>query len=381
VTLARASALGNQNKMVRLLVLFVAVANALPSRTSLSLLAQDAPAAVVAPAPVVDAAASVPVVAPDAAAAGAAAITPTDASCISIAPGGNDFWCQTQCAIPTNCPATMCACGDDAKASPAPVVAAAGAVAPEYAAGAPAAVAAAPAPEYGAAAATPNVDASCVSISASANDNWCQLSCANPASCPITMCKCGVAAEASPSPDAAPARSSVSLLAQDAPAAVVAPAPVVDAAAAVPVVAPDAAAAGAAAITPTDESCVSIAPGANDYWCQTTCFNPLSCPATMCACGDDAKASPAPVVAAAGAPAAVAPVAVAAAPIAAPAPDYGAAAATPNVDASCVSISASANDNWCQLTCAIPASCPITMCKCGVAAEASPSPDAAPARR
>merc|ERR1719424_1332753 len=101
-----------------------------------------------------------------------------------------------------------------------------------------------------------------------------------------------------------------------------------------------------AAITPTDESCVSIAPGANDYWCQTTCFNPLSCPATMCACGDDAKASPAPVVAAAGAPAAAA-------------PDYGAAAATPNVDASCVSISASANDNWCQLTCAIPASCPV----------------------
>ena len=381
MTLARASALGNQNKMVRLLVLFVAVANALPSRTSLSLLAQDAPAAVVAPAPVVDAAASVPVVAPDAAAAGAAAITPTDESCVSIAPGANDYWCQTTCFNPLSCPATMCACGDDAKASPAPVVAAAGApaaVAPVAVAAAPIA---APAPDYGAAAATPNVDASCVSISASANDNWCQLTCAIPASCPITMCKCGVAAEASPSPDAAPARSSVSLLAQDAPAAVVAPAPVVDAAAAVPVVAPDAAAAGAAAITPTDESCVSIAPGANDYWCQTTCFNPLSCPATMCACGDDAKASPAPVVAAAGAPAAVAPVAVAAAPIAAPAPDYGAAAATPNVDASCVSISASANDNWCQLTCAIPASCPITMCKCGVAAEASPSPDAAPARR
>ena len=376
---------------MRVLVLFVAAANALPSRTSLSLLAQDAPAPVVAP--VVDAAAApAAAVAPDYGAAAAA--TPTDTSCVSITPGGNDFWCQTACAVPTNCPATMCACGDDAKASPAPVVDAAaapaavapvvpvapvadstGAVAPDYAAAAPAAAVAAPAPDYGAAAATPNVDASCVSISASANDNWCQLTCAIPASCPITMCKCGVAAEASPSPGAAPARSAVSLLAQDAPA------PVVDAAAAVPVVAPDAAAAGAAAITPTDESCVSIAPGANDYWCQTTCFNPLSCPATMCACGDDAKASPAPVVAAAGAPAAVAPAAVAAAPIAAPAPDYGAAAATPNVDASCVSISASANDNWCQLTCAIPASCPVTMCKCGVAAEASPSPDAAPARR
>merc|ERR1719272_2809452 len=165
---------------MRVLVLFAAV-NALPARTSTSLLAQDAPA------PVVDAAAApAAAVAPDYGAAAAA--TPVDASCVSIAPGANDFWCQTTCAIP--------------------------------------------------------------------------------ASCPVTMCKCGVTAEASPSPDAVPARSAVSLLAQDAPA------PVVDAAAAVPVVAPDAAAAGAAAITPTDASCVSIAPGANDYWCQTTCFNP-----------------------------------------------------------------------------------------------------------
>ena len=212
---------------MRVLVLFVAAANALPSRTSLSLLAQDAPVV----APVVDAAAApAAAVAPDYGAAAAA--TPTDTSCVSITPGGNDFWCQTACAVPTNCPATMCACGDDAKASPAPVVDAAaapavvapivpvapvapvaapvadstGTVAPDYAAAAPAAAVAAPAPDYGAAAATPKVDASCVSISASANDNWCQLTCAIPASCPVSMCKCGVAAEASPSPDAAPAR-------------------------------------------------------------------------------------------------------------------------------------------------------------------------------
>ena len=81
------------------------------------------------------------------------------------------------------------------------------------------------APAYGAAAGTPDGDHSCVSISASANDNWCALTCAIPAQCPITMCKCGVKAEASPSPDAAPARSAVSLLAQDAPTAVVSPAP------------------------------------------------------------------------------------------------------------------------------------------------------------
>ena len=360
------------------LVLLLTAVNALPSRTSLSLLAQDAPAAAVAP--VADAAA-----APAAAVAQAPAAAASDASCVSIAPGGNDYWCQIQCAIPTNCPATMCACGEDAaKASPAPAVTAAaptGAVAQDYAG----AGTGASADAYGAAASTPNVDASCVSISASANDNWCALTCANPASCPITMCKCGVAPEASPSPDAAPARSAVSLLAQDAPAAVVSPAPVLDAAAAVQAAdataagaaaataGAAAAAAGAAAITPTDPSCVSIAPGANDYWCQTSCVNPLTCPTTMCACGDDAaKASPEPAVAAAGA-----------APVAAPAPDYPATPnpATPNVDASCVSISASANDNWCQLTCAVPASCPLTMCKCGVAAEASPSPDAAPARR
>merc|ERR1719484_344923 len=104
---------------MRLLLLFVTAVNALP-------LAQDAPAAAVAP--VADPAAAV---APGPAAAA------TDASCVSIAPGGNDYWCQIQCAIPTNCPATMCACGEDAaKASPAPAVTAAaptGAVAQDYA--------------------------------------------------------------------------------------------------------------------------------------------------------------------------------------------------------------------------------------------------------
>ena len=371
---------------MRLLLLFVTAVNALP-------LAQDAPAAAVAPVadPAAAPAAAV-AAAPAAAVAPGPAAAATDASCVSIAPGGNDYWCQIQCAIPTNCPATMCACGEDAaKASPAPAVVAAaptGAVAQDYATAGTGATA----PAYGAAAGTPDGDHSCVSISASANDNWCALTCAIPAQCPITMCKCGVKAEASPSPDAAPARSAVSLLAQDAPAAEVSPAPVLDAAAAVQAAdaiaagaaaataGAAAAAAGAAAITPTDPSCVSIAPGANDYWCQTSCVNPLTCPTTMCACGDDAaKASPAPAVAAAGA----APVAAGAAPVAAPAPEYPAQPnpATPNVDASCVSISASANDNWCQLTCAVPASCPLTMCKCGVSAEASPSPDAAPARR
>lgn len=146
---------------------------------------------------------------------------------------------------------------------------------------------------------------------------------------------------------------------------------------------------GTAAATPkTDASCVSITPSANDFWCQSTCVTPANCPATMCKCGDDAAASPAPDAAPAvvpavpaGAPGAIAPDygTAAAGAAAAPAPDYGAAAATPKIDASCVSISPSANDNWCQLTCNIPASCPVTMCKCG-GAVASPSPDAVPAR-
>merc|ERR1719197_2392546 len=56
----------------------------------------------------------------------------------------------------------------------------------------------------------------------------------------------------------------------------------------------DAAAAGNAAITPTDDSCVSISPATNDYWCQTMCANAANCPPTMCKCGE-AQASPSPL--------------------------------------------------------------------------------------
>ena len=204
--------------LMRLLVLVLATVNALPSRTSLSLLAQDAPVPVVdnaaAPVAPVDDSVAGAAAAYEAAAAGTAAAM-IDPSCVSIAAGGNDYWCQTTCFNPLSCPATMCQCGG-AAASPAPVIAAAGAAAPvaadstgavaaDYGAAAAAGAPAAVAPDYGAAAATPNIDASCVSISPSANNNWCQLTCVIPASCPVTMCKCG-GEQASASPDAVPAR-------------------------------------------------------------------------------------------------------------------------------------------------------------------------------
>ena len=47
--------------------------------------------------------------------------------------------------------------------------------------------------------------------------------------------------------------------------------------------------------TPSDASCKSISPAANDYWCQTNCLT--GCPKDMCQCGgpvDAAVASPSP---------------------------------------------------------------------------------------
>ena len=35
--------------------------------------------------------------------------------------------------------------------------------------------------------------------------------------------------------------------------------------------------------TPSDASCKSISPAANDYWCQTNCLT--GCPKDMCQCG------------------------------------------------------------------------------------------------
>ena len=41
-------------------------------------------------------------------------------------------------------------------------------------------------------------------------------------------------------------------------------------------------------VTPDASSCVSIAAGADDAWCSTSCAAG-NCPPTLCACGDDAK--------------------------------------------------------------------------------------------
>ena len=54
-----------------------------------------------------------------AAGTGVAATTPTDATCVSISPAANDYWCQTICVTPTNCPPTMCKC-EESVALPSP---------------------------------------------------------------------------------------------------------------------------------------------------------------------------------------------------------------------------------------------------------------------
>merc|ERR1719197_1440525 len=172
----------------------------------------------------------------------------------------------------------------------------------------------------GNAAITPTDD-SCVSISPAANDYWCQTTCANPSSCPLTMCKCGGEAQASPSPlpqqklssvpEESPAADPSSVYNAPDPTAAGAAASVYDAPDVPPVpqlTQPDPTAAGAtaaahvaqaqasiAAATATDESCVSISPAANDYWCQTMCVNEgNACPPTLCKCGE-AATSPSPL--------------------------------------------------------------------------------------
>ena len=126
-----------------------------------------------------------------------------------------------------------------------------------------------PSPEWG----TPSDD-SCVSISSSANDYWCQTNCAVGV-CPDAVCQCGpVSAKGAQSEDAA--TPAVNLIAgQSEPS----PAP-------------------QAGLFPTDPSCVSVSPSANDYWCQTVCKTGR-CPPTICKCDSDAadaeEAAPASV--------------------------------------------------------------------------------------
>jgi hypothetical protein len=116
-------------------------------------------------------------------------------------------------------------------------------------------------------------DELCVSVSPTATDNWCQLTCTphtmdpdipvqNP--CPESLCKCGDGKKA---------------LKKDATEA--------NAAAASPAItAPVDDQKWEDAVT-TNSSCVSIQAGTNDYWCQITCGTAGGCPDTMCKCGDE----------------------------------------------------------------------------------------------
>ena len=118
-----------------------------------------------------------------------------------------------------------------------------------------------PAPVWGTA-----IDDTCVSISESANNYWCQTSCAVGV-CPDTVCKCGAEATAQANEDATQAEED--------------PAPAVSLVAGVK--------------GPSPTNCVSISPSANDYWCLTTCSTG-HCPQKVCKCDAADNANSALVV-------------------------------------------------------------------------------------
>jgi hypothetical protein len=234
-----------------------------------------------------------------------------DETCVSISASANDFWCQTKCAGngAKSCPPALCKCGSSAGQQQ------------DGTAPAAAATAEAPAARY-----TPQSDVTCKSVSASANDYWCQTVCPT-GNCPATLCKCG--AEASPSP--------------------------------LPAAALNLHADGSIYTAPkwlsSNSTCKSLSPATNDYWCNLKCGGGGKCPEKLCRCGDDLGQqqqladTETPEIQNVGAP----------------------------TDPTCVSISPSANDYWCQTNCAT-GGCPGHLCKCGDKAEASPSPLTPPSR-
>ena len=166
--------------------------------------------------------------------------------------------------------------------------------------------------------------------------------------------------------------------------------------------------------------CVSISPGASDFWCQQSCGPATgNCPPTMCACGPDAPASnyrpPSQQEsyhasdanknreAMAGATDAPGAVPAAGAAAGATATQQQATDAAVNAmgdptvahtgdprspaewngdnrnwggDASCVSIATGVGDYWCATTCTIPSACPPSKCKCGVEVAAEKAKEA-----
>jgi len=297
----------------------------------------------------------------------------------------------------------------------------------------------------------------CTAIIDTASDEWCTTTCAT-SYCPPTACKCdepeeavpkmrldavpatqgaqavaAPAADASPAPDGPGVDWATGQPLPKAPTAVPEPAYQMPVDPAVPQVAetpatPATPAAPVAVPVPAvpspvaapvddrianaaDSNCVSIMAGTSDWWCATTCASSgasaSACPATMCKCGDDAKAEAdakaaaaieaqkaaedavkaaasemtgAPAAATSPAPVAVAPVAVSPAPVAqqqaqaaAPASeeddkdeddkDEPAGSPEPPASKTCTAIIDTASDEWCTTTCAT-SYCPPTACKC-----------------
>jgi hypothetical protein len=332
---------------------------------------------------------------------------PIDATCVSKSTlAVNDNWCQTICPTLMGCPASLCKCGgsqegeatavvDIPASSPVPlpaeqaadVASARAEAATEVAAAAQesdVAIARAEAATKAAAGAiakeaqqvakyTVPPDSSCVSISNSASDEWCQNTCPNSAGCPANMCQCGVTSPVLDKEALRRAATSSSAIRQ----------------------------------APPDASCKSVSAHVNDYWCAMSCPKG-TCPPPLCRCSGPAHSlralSKTPSsdgelvgdqsgdtieVASAMAEAAAAAAAAAAARASKQANQQASTTYTPHTDTSCVSISPGTTDNWCQTMCPT-GTCPAEMCKCegqdtkqvlrkDQEAAASPSPLASPA--
>ena len=195
----------------------------------------------------------------------------------------------------------------------------------------------------------PDDASTCVSVSVSTTDDWCQNTCKQ--SCPPQICSCE--GDRNPAvPTAAPAVS-----------------PEV-----VPVVSP---AAAAAPFTAKDSlSCLSISTSVTDEWCKINCGS--TCPATMCSCDEAAADETESRKKAAAADSPASPFATEEAPRyenGAPKPPEW----TPDErnfvggDLSCASVDGQTSDSWCQLNCATASahpevSCPKDRCDCSAGA-------------
>ena len=363
-------------------------------------------------------------------------------------------WCQTQCGSnPPNCPKVACRCegsdedsDEDSEETPAQPPVAATATAPT----APTAVATAPTAEANAAteaaaAATAAAAAATAAASESAlapggdpmgcvavedagqgiDDEWCQKTCREAASCPKTMCECsddnGVLRYDPNDPDMPIRRAGLRRSAtpavspeEDALAAAAA-AQAANAAAVAAIDAANAASAAAAsdtesALAPNGDpmGCVAVkdaGEGVDDDYCRNTCSQSALCPKSMCECNDDngvlrydpndpdipikeiedrlrknpsrnlrADVTPEEEAAAAAAAtqaavdAAVAAIDAANAVSAANAAGGGESALAPGGDPmGCVAVKGAdegIDDDYCRNTCSQSENCPASMCEC-----------------